>query len=93
MHRGAFGVVDVVALVGVDEGGSEATTVLVPPGTLVEVPSLGTYQIAMLPSLGDEELVRTAIQNAFGVLLASGSEVRRATRKTSSSRTRRGSMH
>lgn len=71
MHRGVFGVVDVVALIGVEEGGANATAVLIPPGTLVEVPSLGTYQVAMLPNLGDEQLMRTAIENALGVHLDS----------------------
>ncbi len=65
-HRAVNGRIDMLAVFGF----SDATTgnaVLVPPETLLDVPSLGRQAVADIVRLGSGELLETSIENALGV--------------------------
>jgi hypothetical protein len=70
-HVDSDGRIDFVVLAGTEEGGESAEVVLVPPSTLVEVPSLGAETIADLGKRRDAKLVEVTLENALGVDLDS----------------------
>jgi hypothetical protein len=70
-HADPDGQLDFVVLAGTAKGGESAEVVLVPPSTLVEVPSLGAETIAELGKRRDAKLVEVTLENALGIDLDS----------------------
>lgn len=66
-HVAADGRVDLLWLTAVAAGGGEASVVLVPTFTLVEVPSLGMQTVADVTRLASDGVLETTIENALGV--------------------------
>jgi hypothetical protein len=64
-HRAGDGRLDLLVLAGVD--GGQASVLLLPTATQVEVPSLGPQALADLPNDGDNSLLATTIENLLGV--------------------------
>jgi hypothetical protein len=73
-HRAADGRADLLVVVG--PGGAEASSVLlVPAGTLVEVPSLGIQALQDVPTLGESGLLTPTAENLLGIGIASTATV------------------
>ena len=64
-HRGGDGRLDLLVLAGTDRG--QASILLLPTGTQVEVPSLGPLALADLPADADPNLLATTVENLLGV--------------------------
>lgn len=58
---------DLLALVGVARGGRTASVVLIPPPTVIEVPSLELIAMRDITRASDRSVLATAIENALGV--------------------------
>ena len=56
-----------VTVLAVAASGDGGTIVHVPPGTMVEVPSLGLASLAAAADDGDTELLRSSLENLLGV--------------------------
>ena len=67
-HRATDGRLDTLVLVGAE--GDQASVLLLPVGTQVEVPSLGPQVLADLPNDDDTELLETTVENLLGVDVA-----------------------
>jgi hypothetical protein len=68
VHRGPLGRADLVTVVGDD--GKDASILLVPTATQVEVPSLGVQSLGDLANAGDDALYRTTMENTLGISIA-----------------------
>jgi hypothetical protein len=68
VHRGADGRADLVTVLGTEDG--NASVLLVPTATQIEVPSLGIQPLSELPSTGDASTVQVAMENLLGVRVA-----------------------
>jgi hypothetical protein len=64
-HRGADGRLDLLVLAGRDR--DDASVLLLPTSTQVEVPSLGPLALADLPADQDPDLLATTVENLLGV--------------------------
>ncbi len=64
-HRGADGRIDLLFLTGATA--KDASVLLFPVATQVEVPSLGPTELADLPNDGDRSLLATTVENLLGV--------------------------
>jgi hypothetical protein len=58
---------DVLALIGVQPGGRSASVVLIPPPTVVEVPSLELTALRDITQATDRSVLSTSVANALGV--------------------------
>lgn len=58
---------DLLALIGVQPGGRSASVVLIPPPTVVEVPSLELIALRDVARASDRSVLATAVENALGV--------------------------
>ena len=67
-HTTPTGAVDVATVYGFERP-SEGAALLIPPSTLVEVPSLGTQTIADAVRLGSVDLLELAVENALGITI------------------------
>jgi hypothetical protein len=59
--------VDLLVAFGWDRGARNGTALLIPPTTMVEVPSLGPQALADVVSLGSRNLLEVVVENALGV--------------------------
>lgn len=66
-HRAADGHVDLAAVIGVQRGGHDASVLLVPTLTSLEVPSFDLQLVADLLNVGSPSLLQTTISNVLGV--------------------------
>jgi LytR cell envelope-related transcriptional attenuator len=73
-HRAADGRADLLVVVGPGSAGS-ASVLLVPAGTLSDVPSLGIQALADVPTLGEAGLLTTTVENLLGVEISSTATV------------------
>lgn len=69
-HRAPNGRADLLIVVG-PGAGAGSSVLLVPPGTLSDVPSLGIQALADVPTLGEAGLLNTTLENLLGVDIAS----------------------
>ncbi|MGZ8751353.1 MAG: LCP family protein [Acidimicrobiia bacterium] len=69
-HRAADGRADLLVVVG--PGSGEASSVLLlPAGTLSDVPSLGIQALSDVPTLGEAGLLTTTVENLLGIDIVS----------------------
>ena len=64
-HRGADGRADLLVLTA--GSGNDASVLLIPTATQVEVPSLGVQALGDLPNQGDADLLEVTVENLLGV--------------------------
>ena len=69
-HRAPSGRANLLVVVG-PGAGTGSSVLLVPPGTLSDVPSLGIQALADVPTLGEAGLLNTTLENLLGVDIAS----------------------
>jgi hypothetical protein len=67
-HRNAQGTLDLLVLTGAR--GRQASILLLPVATQVEVPSLGLQALSDLPNDSNDAVVRTTVENLLGVRIA-----------------------
>ncbi len=73
-HRASDGRADLLVVVGPGaDGGS--SVLLVPSGTLSDVPSLGIQALSDVPTLGEAGLLTTTVENLLGIDIASTATV------------------
>jgi LytR cell envelope-related transcriptional attenuator len=73
-HRAPDGRANLLVVVGPD-GDAGSSVLLVPSGTLSDVPSLGIQALADVPTLGEPGLLNTTVENLLGVDIASTATV------------------
>ena len=64
-HVGPSNEADLILLLG--RSGDAGSVLMMPSSTQVEVPSLGIQTLAQVPSVGDDALLQTTVQNLTGV--------------------------
>ena len=64
-HVGASSEADLILVLG--RFGDSGSILMLPASTQVEVPSLGIQTLAQVPSVGDDALLQTTVQNLTGV--------------------------
>lgn len=64
-HVGPSNGADLILLLG--RSGDAGSVLMLPSSTQVEVPSLGIQTLAQVPSVGDDALLQTTVQNLTGV--------------------------
>jgi hypothetical protein len=69
-HRGSDGRADLLVVVG-RASGNASSVLLIPSGTLSDVPSLGIQPLSDVPTLGEAGLLTTTVENMLGVALTS----------------------
>lgn len=70
-HRAGDGSADLLMLLGVDQGPREASVLLLPTTTLVEIPTFGVKELGKALDYGGADLLRLSLSNAIGVDIGS----------------------
>ncbi|MGZ8765721.1 MAG: hypothetical protein ACXW2C_08520, partial [Acidimicrobiia bacterium] len=73
-HRAADGRADLLVVVGPGSG-EGSSVLLIPAGTLSDVPSLGIQALSDVPTLGEAGLLTTTVENMLGIDIASTATV------------------
>jgi hypothetical protein len=73
-HRAADGRSDLLVVVG-PGAGKTSSVLLMPAGTLSDVPSLGIQALSDVPTLGEAGLLTTTVENLLGIDIASTATV------------------
>lgn len=66
-HRASDGSADLLMLLGVDQGPREASVLLLPTTTLIEIPTYGVGNLGKALDFGGTDLLRMSLSNAIGV--------------------------
>ncbi|MGZ8734328.1 MAG: LCP family protein [Acidimicrobiia bacterium] len=69
-HRAADGRADLLVVVGPGSG-EGSSVLLIPAGTLSDVPSLGIQALSDVPTLGEAGLLTTTVENLLGIDIVS----------------------